>query len=93
MRSGKGGDGVEEVEVRRGIDGFVDRDAKVVTRSEVELDGGGDVSGKGYSKRTEVVAKGVPTIWEEGEWRVMSERSRVGIELGWVVVERSSWDC
>jgi len=30
------------------------------------------VSGNGYSKRVVLVAKGVPMIWEDGEWRVRS---------------------
>lgn len=41
---------------------------------EAGLDGE-DVSGKGYSNRVELVANGVPIIWEEGEWSVNSVRS------------------
>lgn len=37
------------------------------------------VSGKGYSKRVELVANGVPTMWDEGEW---SEISRWAMGLG-----------
>jgi hypothetical protein len=33
-----------------------------------------ELSGNGYSNREEVVAKGVPIIWEEGECSVKSDR-------------------
>jgi len=37
--------------------------------------GEGGTSGNGYSNFVESVANGVPTIWDDGECRVMSERS------------------
>lgn len=37
-------------------------------------------SGKGYSNRVEFVTKGVPIIWEDGEWRTKSSRF-VGIAV------------
>jgi len=42
-------------------------------------------SGNGYSNRIELVANGVPIIWEEGEWSVRSARDG---RLGGVMDER-----
>lgn len=42
------------------------------------------VSGKGYSNRVLSIAKGVPTIWEDGELRGISSRF---IDFGRVVID------
>jgi hypothetical protein len=45
------------------------------TCTEPEVEEGSDVaSGNGYSNTVELVAKGVPMIWEEGECRIRSPR-------------------
>jgi len=41
------------------------------------------VSGNGYSNRVSSFAKGVPTIWEDGEWRGKSARF---IDLGFIAI-------
>lgn len=79
---GKFAGGGGDVDVSSGIDAnwaLVGRVGKVDADTSGEE---AELSGKGYSKRVEVVAKGVPTIWEDGECRAMSERLRAGIVRG-----------